>query len=194
MTSNIFEFNTHELPRRAGEMKEYQLDLILPDPIGVPLISIPAGDTLEVDIRLESVTEGVLLSAEIFGIAKGDCIRCLDPVEVTVDKKIQELYRYEPTADSRSKKKSKSRGKDEDVDLESDDELWMDGNIINLEVPILDAVILELPANPLCDPDCEGLCPDCGEKWAKLPPEHLHEAVDARWAGLAGLDFQKSDE
>ncbi|MEY3686248.1 MAG: hypothetical protein RLZZ73_106, partial [Actinomycetota bacterium] len=30
--------------------------------------------------------------------------------------------------------------------------------------------------------------------WSKLPPEHLHEAVDARWAGLAGLDFQKSDE
>ncbi len=194
MTSSIFEFNTHELPRRAGEMKEYQLDLMLKDPIGVPLISIPSGDVLELDIRLESVTEGVLLSAQIYGIAKGDCIRCLDPVEITVDRRIQELYRYEPTADSRSKKRSKSRAKDEDIDLESDDELWMDGNIINLEVPVLDAVILDLPANPLCNPDCQGLCPECGEKWADLPPEHAHEAFDARWAGLGGLDFQNGAE
>ncbi|MEY4279862.1 MAG: hypothetical protein RL313_125, partial [Actinomycetota bacterium] len=74
------------------------------------------------------------------------------------------------------------------------DELWMDGNIINLEVPVLDAVILDLPANPLCNPDCQGLCPECGEKWADLPPEHAHEAFDARWAGLAGLDFQNGAE
>ncbi len=199
--SQVFEFNTHELPRRAGEMKEYQLDLEILEPIGVALISIPAGDVIELDIRIESVTEGVLLSADLYAVAKGECIRCLDPVEITVERKIQELYRYEPGNDSGKKNKNNNknykrskRTSEEEIDLEEDDELWMDGNVMNLEPPIRDAVVLNLPINPLCAEDCLGLCPDCGQKWADLPEDHQHEAIDARWAGLVGLDFKKSDE
>ena len=80
--SHIYHLNTHEVPRRAGEMKEYQLDLIVPESLGVPLIAVPVGDVIEVDARLESVTEGILLSADIFAISKGECIRSLFPVEL----------------------------------------------------------------------------------------------------------------
>ena len=195
-TSQVFQFNTHELPRRAGEMKEYQLDLEILEPVGVPLVAVPAGDVIEVDMRLESVAEGILLSADIYAIAKGECIRCLDPVEVTVERKIQELYRYEPTNDKGGKRKKHSSRTDtsDEIDLDAVDELWLDGNEMNLEVPIRDAIVLDLPVNPLCSEACLGLCPDCGEKWEKLPEDHAHEVIDARWAGLAGLDFKNSDE
>jgi len=53
--------------------------------------------------------------------------------------------------------------------------------------------VLSLPNNPLCREDCEGLCPDCGGKWAELPDDHAHEAIDARWAGLAGLTIEEPD-
>jgi uncharacterized protein len=194
--SQVFQFNTHELPRRAGEMKEYQLDLEILEPVGVPLVAVPAGDVIEVDMRLESVAEGILLSADIYAIAKGECIRCLDPVEVTVERKIQELYRYEPTNDKGGKRKKHSSRTDtsDEIDLDAVDELWLDGNEMNLEVPIRDAIVLDLPVNPLCSEACLGLCPDCGEKWEKLPEDHAHEVIDARWAGLAGLDFKNSDE
>ena len=194
--SQVFLFNTHELPRRAGEMKEYQLDLEILEPVGVPLVAVPAGDVIEVDMRLESVAEGILLSADIYAIAKGECIRCLDPVEVTVERKIQELYRYEPTNDKGGKRKKHSSRTDtsDEIDLDAVDELWLDGNEMNLEVPIRDAIVLDLPVNPLCSEACLGLCPDCGEKWEKLPEDHVHEVIDARWAGLAGLDFKNSDE
>jgi uncharacterized protein len=191
--SQIFDFNTHELPRRAGEMKEYQLDLEILEPVGVALVAVPAGDVIEVDMRLESVTEGILLSAEIYAIAKGECIRCLDPVEIEVERRIQELYRYEPTADKGGKRNKKSVKVEED-DLGSDEELWLDGNVLNLEIPIRDAIVLDLPVNPLCSQTCQGLCPDCGEKWENLPDEHAHEAIDARWAGLKGLDFKNPPE
>ena len=158
-------------------------------------MAVPAGDVIEVDMRLESVTEGILLSADIYAVAKGECIRCLDPVEIIVERKIQELYRYEPAADKGGKRKRNSRDQEiEDIDLEEVDELWLDGNEMNLETPIRDAIVLNLPVNPLCTQDCLGLCPDCGEKWEKLPEDHAHEAIDARWAGLAGLDFKNSDE
>jgi uncharacterized protein len=194
--SQVFQFNTHELPRRAGEMKEYQLDLEILEPVGVPLVAVPAGDVIEVDMRLESVAEGILLSADLYAIAKGECIRCLDPVEITVERKIQELYRYEPTNDKGGKRKRHSSRTDnsDEIDLDAVDELWLDGNEMNLEIPIRDAVVLDLPVNPLCSDECLGLCPDCGEKWEKLPEDHAHEVIDARWAGLAGLDFKNSDE
>ena len=182
---NPFILNTHELPRRTGELKEYELDIEAPTRIGVPLIAIPEGDVIEADLRLESVTEGVLLSAEIYAVAIGECIRCLDTVEVVIDRKIQELYRYEPT----NEKGRKKRRDDEDVDLDIEDELQMEGDLMNLEIPIIDAIILTLPVNPLCSEECLGLCPDCGEKWATLPEGHAHEVIDARWSGLENLDF-----
>jgi uncharacterized protein len=183
--SNPFLLNTHELPRRAGEMKEYKLDIEANARIGVPLIAVPEGDVIEVDLRLESVTEGVLLSAEIYAVAFGECIRCLDPVENVIERTIQELYRYEPTKEKGRKK----RRDDEDIDLDSDDELQMEGDIMNLETPIIDAIVLALPVNPLCSPECQGLCPICGLKWQDLPEDHAHEVVDARWSGLKNLDF-----
>lgn len=182
----VFLLNTHELPRRAGEMKEYQLDIPAPFRVGVPLIAVPEGDLIELDIRCESVAEGILVTAEIYTVALGECIRCLDPVEMVVDRTIQELYRYEPT-DERGRK-SRARDMDQD-DLDEDELLFVDGEQVNLEVPVLDAIILSLPINPLCDEDCLGLCSTCGEKWEELPAEHSHEVVDPRWKGLDGLDL-----
>jgi len=184
--SEAFKLNTFELPRRAGEMKEYELDIEVPENVGVPLIFVPAGEVIEVDARLESVTEGILLSAQIFATAKGECTRCLDPVEVEIEKKIQELFNYTSKI-GRSKKGSS----DDELDL--GEEFMMDGDIMNLETPIRDAIVLGLPFNPLCSPDCLGLCPECGGKWADLPSDHAHESIDARWAALAALDIDLPD-
>lgn len=189
--SHIYHLNTHELPRRAGEMKEYQLDLVAPEPVGVPLIGVQVGAIIEVDVRLEAVAEGILLSAEIFAVATGECIRCLDPVELDVERSIQELYLYEE--DGVKKKGHHKKVAPAEDDFEEEDLLYLDGVIMDLEPPIRDAIVLNLPVNPLCDPDCLGLCPDCGQKWATLPEDHGHEVIDARWAGLEGLDFKNSD-
>lgn len=183
---SAFLLNTHELPRRAGEMKEYQLDIDAPFRVGVPLIAVNEGDLIEIDVRCESVTEGILVTADIYAVALGECIRCLDQVELHVDRKIQELYRYEPTDDRGKKSRKKSEAED---DLDEDEVLFVEGEQVNLEIPVLDAIVLALPVNPLCDEDCLGLCPDCGEKWESLPEDHAHEAVDARWAGLSALDL-----
>ena len=188
-----FKLNTYELPRRAGEMKEYELDIIVKEKFGVDLISVPAGEVIEVDARLESVTEGVLLSADVYAVAQGECIRCLDPVEIVIERKIQELYNYEPT-NERGKKKRKSSTEDlTSEDLDAADEFMMEGDILDLETPIRDAIVLSLPSNPLCSQDCLGLCPECGGKWAELPEDHAHEVIDARWASLGGLTLEDPD-
>ncbi|TRZ57937.1 MAG: DUF177 domain-containing protein [Streptomycetaceae bacterium] len=182
----VYKLNTYELPRRAGEMKEYELDIEVPEKVGVELIAVPVGGVIEVDARLESVTEGVLLSAEIYAVAKGECGRCLEPVEIIIEKRVQELYLYE--------KKIERKKRAAIVDgFEIDDELLMDGDIMDLQTPIRDAIVLSLPGNPLCSDDCQGLCQECGGKWAELPQDHAHEVIDARWAGLAALNIDGPD-
>ncbi|MDP1711604.1 MAG: YceD family protein [Candidatus Nanopelagicaceae bacterium] len=180
----VFRFNAHDLPRRAGEMREYSLDIPAPDRIGIDVIAVLADEEIHVDLRLESVTQGVLVSAQLSTIADGECMRCLEPVEFDIERRIQELYRYEPEKAHTKAQRKRARAEEDDLDRE---ELMMEGDIIDLEAPIRDAIVLSLPINPLCDEDCPGLCPECGVKWTNLPAEHAHEVIDARWSGLAGL-------
>ena len=145
--SNPFLLNTHDLPRRAGEMKEYELDIHLDSPIGIDVIAVPVG-ILELDLRLESVAEGILATGEFDVVAKGECIRCLDPIELELSRNFQELYAYTPNSD--------------DPEELEEDQLIMEGEVMNLEAPVRDAIVLALPINPVCDENCQGLCPECG--------------------------------
>ena len=176
--AKVFRFNTHELPRRAGEMKEYHLKIDLPEPLGIDVISVPKG-VLDIDLRIESVAEGVLATGEFETFAEGDCIRCLDPIKIKLSKNFQELYAYKA---------------DSELDENEEEQLLMDGDYIDLEAPIRDAIVLSLPINPVCDEECEGLCPGCGVKWSELPQGHAHEAIDARWSSLNGLLGDSSEQ
>ena len=176
--SKVFRFNTHELPRRAGEMKEYHLKLDIPESIGIDVISVPKG-VLDLDLRIESVAEGVLATGEFQTGAKGECIRCLDPIDLPLSKNFQELYAYKADPESEESE---------------EEQLLMDGDYIDLEAPIRDAIVLALPINPVCDEECEGLCPGCGVKWSELPQDHVHEEIDSRWSGLKGLFGDLSGE
>src|ERR1700685_2938780 len=154
-TLNAFLFDCHDLPRRAGEMREYELTLEDHEPVGVPLLAIPGDAPIYLDLRIESVEQGVLATGTASGEAIGECTRCLDPVTFFVEENFQELFQYQ--VDYRQKpassgKSGKGKGKVAIIDVGDEDALLeMDGDLINLEGPIRDALILNLPINPLCD-------------------------------------------
>lgn len=182
--SKLFIFNTHDLPRRAGEMREYDLDIPAPDRIGIDVIAVPEDQGIHIGMKLESVTEGVLVSAQVSTIAEGECIRCLDPVEVPIMRNFQELYRYVP---EKAHTKAQRKAAEVQEDLDEDEDLMMDGELINLEGPVRDTIVLALPINPICAEDCPGLCPRCGVKWTLLEADHRHDVKDPRWEGLSDL-------
>ena len=199
MSKSPFIYNTHDLPRRPGEMREVRLVIDLHEPLGFEVMAIAQDEPIDIEMKLESVAEGVLVTANVLSEAVGECGRCLDEVVFDIDENFVELFEYaEDPRQARKKEKKKSqRAKDADEaeKLDDEDELrQMDGDEIDLEGPIRDAIILNLPINPLCSPDCLGLCPDCGEKWESLPEDHAHEVIDARWAGLAGLKLPDQPE
>lgn len=182
MARSIYLFNTHDLPHRAGEMREYQLDLKITDPVGVDLLSVKPGEIIEVDLRLQSVDEGVLATAHVVATATGECTRCLKPIVWPIDENFTELYYYEIAAGRRGAK-SKS-GKDEEIDLEEEDLSFMVGDDIDLEPAIRDAVVLNLAVNPLCTEDCPGLSETQGQNWSYLSADQSQTAVDQRWSAL----------
>ena len=52
--------------------------------------------------------------------------------------------------------------------------------------------VLALPVNPLCRPDCKGLCPQCGANLNDGPCQCAPEEGDPRMAVLRGLKLRKN--
>jgi uncharacterized protein len=168
-----FVFDVRELGRRPGAMREYRRSVPAPAGLVLDIIGVPEGAPLELDVRLESVTEGVLVTGTITAPLRGECGRCLDPVsdELTVD--VCELFAYPDSAT--------------DETTEPDEVPRLDRDYLDVEPMVRDAVVLALPWTPLCRPDCAGLCPNCGQRLDDLPADHAHSEFDPRWAALAAL-------
>jgi uncharacterized protein len=176
--------STRELNRRPGAMQELRRTVTLPDDLGTDVISIKAGSPVEVEVRLESVVEGVLVTGSVSGTATGACVRCLDPVELDVDGTFQELFAYADRA---------AHHHEVAADSEEDDVHELVGDLIDLEPVLRDAVVPTLPFQPVCRDDCPGLCSECGMRLAD-DPDHHHEVIDPRWSALSGMLSQDPQE
>ncbi len=165
--------DTHELGRRPGTMREVRRTVPAPDDLGNGVIGVPVGTDMELDLRLEAVMDGVLVSGTVTATAEGECVRCLDPVTERVDVDVQELFLHDPPEEQ-----------DED-----NEQPLLDGDLIDLEPTVRDALVPSLPFQPVCEPDCPGLCSRCGAR-LKDDPDHSHEETDPRWSALSGLSDQ----
>ena len=58
---------------------------------------MPVGSEIDLELRLESVVEGVLVSGSVHVLADGECARCLDPLDRELVVELQELYVYPVT-------------------------------------------------------------------------------------------------
>ena len=152
--------------------------------IGVELIAIPEGAPVHLDLRLESVSEGVLVSGPVSAPTAGECARCLTPVTGDVQIYLTELFAYPD-----SKTEATTDDDDEVGRVVSDNS----GDSVDLAQSIIDAVGMELPFSPVCRDDCPGLCPECGVPLADEPGHH-HDAIDPRWAKLAAMIPTEEEE
>jgi uncharacterized protein len=154
-------------------MRTVERTVPAPEGLGLELIGVPPRAELAVALRLESVSEGVLVSGTVTGPVEGECSRCLRPINETLEVTIQELFAYAHSTT--------------DETTDEDEVGRLQGDLIDLAPVLRDAVVLALPTNPLCREDCPGLCPECGVRWDELPDDHNHRQVDPRWAALTQI-------
>ena len=167
--------DTHSVARRPGTMVEVARTVPAPIGLGLDVVSVPEGDPVELDLRLESVLEGVLVSGVARAQAHGECVRCLDSITVELDLDVQELFAY-PDAPS----------------ADAEEIAQVEDELVDFRPVLRDAVVLALPLQPVCKDDCLGLCATCGAR-LNDDPGHQHDQVDPRWAALGGMDLPVHD-
>lgn len=172
-------FDITRLGRRPGAMVTLRETVPSPARIGLDIIAIEAGAPLELDLQLQSVSEGVLVTGTVTAPTAGECSRCLTPLDGRVHVRLTELFAYPDST-------TEATTEEDEVGHVVDD-------TIDLQQSIVDAVGLELPFSPVCTPDCPGLCPQCGVSLA-ADPGHHHDLIDPRWAKLAGMITPEADE
>jgi uncharacterized protein len=164
--TNPLDLNVRDLVHRPGEMRERTIEVPAPEQFGAGAATVKEGTNVSLDVRLEGLHEGILVSAGVDTLATGECVRCLDPVSIPVQVEFQELFAYSA---------------DEAFDFAVRDDH------VDLEPVVRDAVVLALPFQPVCRPDCPGLDPETGEKLADNPERSPREVLDPRWAALEGF-------
>jgi uncharacterized protein len=163
MRTGPFVVPVRDIVRHPGEMREYDLEIAAPAKWGEGLVAVAEGEPLDVAVRLEAVHEGILVSGSVDTEAAGVCGRCLTDITEPVEVEFQELFTYPG---------------EEAADFE------VHGDHVDLETLVRDAVVLSLPFQPVCQPDCPGLDPVTGERLTTSTAEREPEPVDPRWAAL----------
>jgi len=139
-----------------------------PADLGAGMVRVPQGGELDIEVQLEDVSDGVLVTAVVDAPLVGECARCLDEFRSSTRVRFCELFAA-------------------DAEESEDDGYLLDGDLLDLEPALRDALVLDLPLSPLCRDDCAGLCSKCGVKLADAEPGHSHPDDGGVWAVLKDL-------
>ncbi len=169
MPISVYCEQVHDLIHRPGEYRERTREIAVPEQLGAGLVVVAEGEHMVLNTQLESLHDGILVSVRAQTTARGECGRCLSDVSQHVEVEFREVFAYSV---------------DEAFDYVIHDEL------VDLEAPLRDAVVLSLPFQPVCQPDCHGLDPRTGERLTERPVAQPEEDIDPRWAALRGLSVE----
>jgi len=163
--------HVRDLIRSPGEMRETHLDIAAPEHLGEGMVSVREGGELDIDLKLESLHEGILASGTVLATAEGECARCLAPVTIPLDVEFAELFAYPA---------------DEPFEHQ------LEGDQLDLEPVVRDAIVLALPFRPECVGGCEDL--DLGPDIRLITEDaQQEEPADPRWAALEGFTASGGD-
>lgn len=171
MPARTDTFDLAPLSLRAGEGRRLELGVHLqPLELGGDRYDVaPAEVPVVLDVS-RMTGGGWSLRLRFQAEVQGPCMRCLGGASPSYSIDAREVDQADGGAE-----------------LDSPD---VDGDVVDVGAWARDGLALALPSQVLCTPDCAGLCPECGERLADLPPDHAHErAQDPRWAKLDELKF-----
>ena len=144
-----------------GYSREFDFDL--------PKLALPPDHELR-DMtgtaRITRTPQGLLSLVKMRATLYTDCARCLTTIPQPLDIDFTELFAFAQR-----------------FATESGLILPDDGNI-DLEPLVREYMLLEVPLNPLCKPDCNGLCPVCGGNLNEEVCDHDAEVFVPRLAAL----------
>ena len=114
-------------------------------------------------------TQGLLFQVEMHALTPTVCVRCLTPFDLPLQVQFTELYAFSPRQATGTTT------------------LFPESGVVDLASLVREYMWLEVPIQPLCRPDCKGLCPVCGANQNETTCHHDLEEIDPRLAVLKTL-------
>lgn len=121
---------------------------------------------------------GVLVRAHLALREPETCSRCLRPLEETLSIDFEE--EFQSTVDLRSGLPLRQPADPDAFLIDSQ-------HILDLSEAVRQYREASLDMQPLCRPDCRGLCPACGKDLNTGDCDCQRGVYDSRWSGLATL-------
>ena len=182
-----------QIASRAGQSKPIDADFPAPSGIGDSIVGIKEGEPVHVSGQFDSIVDGLIFTGRLVAPFVSECTRCLKPIQRDWTVNVTSFFPYEDKSAAGKGGKAGKNGKEEEVDIiagedEAEDTYpLLDGGAwADLEALLRDTLVEELPLQPLCKPDCKGLCSQCGIDLNENP-DHQHDMTDIRFAALEVL-------
>lgn len=170
MTRSVLRIGVLELRRRPGTQRDVHVATPLPG-LGISSARVPDDAEVAVDGVMEAIEGAITITGTVTAPWTGECRRCLEPVTGEISAVLSEVFEPNPT----------------------DGETYpLEGDEVDLEPPVRDAVLLQLPLAPLCGPDCAGPAPDTYPTSVAEDDDGEQEVEpkrDPRWAALDELEL-----
>jgi uncharacterized protein len=130
------------------------------------------------------VIKDIRINGQLSTRVEAACARCLEPVTRAVERQFDLLYRPQGS----------DAGKEELSVTAADAEIgYYQGDGLLLEDVLREQVLLSLPVKTLCQEDCKGLCPQCGQNLNVELCACTQPLSDPRWSTLKSLG-QKTEK
>lgn len=148
-----------------------------PRRIGAEMLAIEEGAEVTVDAVLHSLGSGIMADADVSAVLRGECSRCLSPLERPMTVRISQVFSADDDFISGDVEDDEDEGSGDEIPQVSHEDT------IDLLQTLTDELVVSLPFSPVC----EGGCPD--DSLTPAPDgvsgdEDAQERIDPRWAGL----------
>lgn len=160
------------LKEPAGAVREYPLDeeVTFPDDPSWGRVGLKGR------VSLLRTGPGILVSGTLATSIAEECSRCILPMQQPLELAIED--EFFPVVDLNT---------GHPVEIPEDGFPIDARHHLDITEAVRQAIVVSRPIQPLCSPDCRGLCPECGVNRNVEPCECDTGVVDARWATLKAL-------
>lgn len=163
--------NAVELLRRPGSTKDIDLVVVAED---FEFNDSRIDDVpVQVRLHLEALSDGIAVTGVATAHWHGECKRCLAPVQESTEIDIDELYQVKVT---------------------DPDAFPIDADQLTLLPMVRENILVVVPQFLLCQPECKGMCPQCGADLNEGQCSCDTPVTDDRWAALEALKRELADE
>ena len=148
-----------QVASRPGQSSPVDADFPAPSGIGDAIVGVTEGEPIHVNGAFDSIVDGLVFHAHITAPVHAECTRCLKPLQHDWGTDVTAFFPYSYKEDETDDDTDIIAGEEESEDTYP---LSPDGCFADLEALLRDTFAESLPLQPLCQPDCKGLCPQCG--------------------------------